>query len=370
MQNSEVIWNPWNLRNLRPAMESESAMALPPRPHGGWQNRSSFSARIRQRSRLTGRQFRVRSVLMKIVTYDELKDPYQFMKLMEPAFGWTPDPERVSRNRKLDERYRSPFGFGLLKGKNLVGFTGVMDIPVRTRDGKTERVGGLFAVATDPTCSRQGTATTLLEHAHKHFRERGYRFSFLCTSRSLVAHSLYEKLGYHDIFALDQIPRAYRLYPEKKRRERKGKQKQKMPDTHLVERIFEQAVRGRTGFAVRPKNWVRAYMDTKELKPESIFLQPGGYAVAQPADNSLFVYEFVAQSRKTYLDILNQMTKKGKRVMLVGHVYDPALEEILQQRGFRFRYRRYFILMCKPLAGVSFDQAFGRRFYFSALDSF
>jgi predicted acetyltransferase len=305
---------------------------------------------------------------MRIITYDELKDSYQFLRVMDASFGWAATAERVAKIRKIDERYKYPYGFCLMKGETLAGFVGVMDIPVKTLDGKIEKIGGIHVVATYPAFSRQGISKTLMEKAHVHFKKLGYRFSFLWTSHSLVAHSLYEKLGYADVPFIAKLPRAYKFLPEKKTRASKRKE-QPAVDTKLISSIYEKAMQNKTGFAVRIKNWVEVLLKARRMNPEFVIAKDG-YAIADNSEDALFILEFIADKPKTYLHIIDKLKKMGKPVLSDVWVHDPILLAIYQKLGFRFRYGTYASLMVKPLTNVSFEKAFGDNFYFTPIDGF
>jgi predicted acetyltransferase len=255
-----------------------------------------------------------------------------------------------------------------MKGEALVGFAGVMDIPVKTLNGKIEKIGGIHAVATYPAFNRQGIAKTLMEIAHDHFKKLGYRFSFLWTGHSLVAHSLYEKLGYADIPIINTLPRAYKFLPEKKTRVSKRKEKPAV-DTKLIASIYEKAMQNKTGFAVRITNWVEVILKARRMNPEFV-IEKDGYAIADTGEDALFILEFIADNAKTYLRIIDKFKKLGKPVLSDAWVHDPILLAIYQKLGFRFRYGSYASLMVKPLTDVSFEKAFGDKFYFTPIDGF
>ena len=122
---------------------------------------------------------------MRIVTYDEMKDPTGFALLSDSAFNHPHTPERIAERRRLDPRYQDPFGFAMLDGSTVAGFVGVLDTRVRTRAGKVIPVGGIHNVMTRPDYTQKGIAARLFERAHDHFRSRGFGFSFLFTNRSL-----------------------------------------------------------------------------------------------------------------------------------------------------------------------------------------
>jgi ribosomal protein S18 acetylase RimI-like enzyme len=308
--------------------------------------------------------------MSKIIFFDELKDDYQFLRLMDSAFGFTWHPQDIIKRRKADERYKYPFGFCLMKGKTLAGFVGVMDIPVKTIDGKTEKVGGIHSVATHPMYIHQGIASVLMDVAHNHFQKLGYRFSFLCTSKSLVAYSLYEKLGYKDFTSLNKLFRAYKIFPKRGQREEKKITKQIKADFQLIEDFYCRATANRTGFATRIKNWGKSMTITKRIIPQNIFVEKDGYAFITTGGGVTYIIEFIANTAKTYLTILNRIKKLHSQILIDSYFDDKRRVRIYQEQGFVFRQGTYFSFMYKPLTNVSFEQMFGNKFYLSALDTF
>jgi GNAT superfamily N-acetyltransferase len=305
----------------------------------------------------------------KIVTYDELQDHNGFLLLMEAAFWWLVSPQRIAEVRKLDPRLRDQYGFGLLKGKELVGFVGVMDIPVKTRDGKKETAVGIHHVATHPAYSRQGISTRLFEYVHDYYRQRGYRFSFLFTSRSLVAWSLYCKLGYEDVPIMGKFaPRAEKIITPGKGR--KHKIVTRAADLIHAERLFEEATANRVGFATRGPGWTQRRLKTWRMKRSNIIVERDGYAFTEPEREGIWISEFVARNRAAYQRILDRIMALGKNVIVDCLVYDPVLQSIYRQKRFRFRYANYGVLMAKPLADVSIRQAFGPHFFWTPVDQF
>ena len=134
---------------------------------------------------------------MKILSYRTLKQRDSLLPLMEQAFGWPFEEQEYAKVIKSDPRLREGVvGFCGIEDSKVLGFVGVMDLTTRTVDGETEKVGGVFAVATLPGYTRQGICTQLLRRAHDYFRDRGYRFSLLTAGQPSVAYALYCKLGY------------------------------------------------------------------------------------------------------------------------------------------------------------------------------
>jgi GNAT superfamily N-acetyltransferase len=306
---------------------------------------------------------------MGIIAFDQIRDYYEFMKLMHSAFGWAESLERIRKMRRLDPRYRNPYGFALQEGKRLLGFVGTVDVPMRTLEGRTEMVGGIHSVSTDPEVSRSGVATRLIEHSHRYFQELGYRFSFLCTSRSLVAHRLYEKLGYSDISRLEQCPRAYRSFPEPKRDEPEAKRMKKL-DSRRIRWVFECANVDKTGCAVRVRNWPQVILEERELKTGDVIVRPDGYAFTSTWGRTLFIDEWIALSPEACRDIYLSLQRRRKSAWIVAQADGAVLQAFLKEQEFSFAYGRYGVFMVKPLARASFESVFGDRFHFSRLDAF
>jgi predicted acetyltransferase len=306
---------------------------------------------------------------MPIVRFDEITDYYEFMKLMHSAFSWAESLERIRKMRRLDSRYRNPYGFALQEGKRLLGFVGTVDIPMRTLDGRVEIAGGIHSVSTDPEAARSGVATRLMEHSHRYFRRQGYRFSFLCTSRALVAHGLYEKLGYSDINALNQYPRAFRSFPEPARDEPEAQRAKKL-NSRLVQRLYERAGEGRTGCAVRVRNWPQVILEERELKTNGVIVRPDGYVFTANWGRTLFIDEWVALTPAACRDAYRRLRQRRKSAWIVAQVDSQLLLTFLKAEGFSLAYGRYQVRMVKPLGRAGFDAVFGDRFSFSHLDTF
>lgn len=308
--------------------------------------------------------------MSRIITFDELKDYYQFLRLMDASFGWNPTPEQILKRRIADERYKYPFGFCLMKNNVLAGFVGVLDIPVKTIDGKIEMVGGIHNVATYPTFSRQGIARELFEVAHKHFQTLGYRFSFLFTNKSIVAFSFYQNLGYKDFSGITRLVRGYKIFSNRQQLNANRLKEKIEPNHKLIENIFNQAMQNKTGFAVRNTNWSKAVSVVKKITPENIFIEKDGYAFVDSYAGVAHIMEFVASRQQAYLRILDKIKKQKNRILIDTFISDKKLFNIYKKQGFVFRHGTYFSFMHKALTKASFEQVFGNKFYLSALDTF
>ena len=64
-----------------------------------------------------------------------------------------------------------------------------------------ETVAGLAYVATRPRSARQGLAQRLISEVFEREKSAGLRWVLLWTGKHNVAHGLYEKLGFSDVWA-------------------------------------------------------------------------------------------------------------------------------------------------------------------------
>lgn len=305
---------------------------------------------------------------MRIVTYDELNNPDGFLQLMEPAFRWAVHPDRVAEIRKHDPRFRDPYGFVLLQGRTPAGFVGVGDIPVRTRNGKVEQALGLHHVATLPACARKGIAARLFEYVEDCYRARGYRFSFLFTTRSLVAWHLYHKLGYRDLPTMEIAPRAHKLLTVHKKT---PKLKHPKADHRLVEKLYAELNHNRYGFTARNPGWLKALEKIWRPSPGFVVSCRDGYALVENFRGALWIDEFLCRNREAYLRIVDRLLRRKPEALVDCSVWDPVLKRIYREQGFKFRNRTYGTLMAKPLVrGASIRSAFGPRFHWTVADQF
>jgi GNAT superfamily N-acetyltransferase len=306
---------------------------------------------------------------LDVVPYEELRDPRDFFELMEACFGEVAAPEHPDLLRRHDERRRSEFGFGTYRGRTLASFIGVAELAVRNRTGKVEPALGIHHVATHPACARQGFSRRLFDFVHERYRKTGRRFSFLYTSRSLVARSLYCELGYTDIpLAGARAPRALLILPPT--REHPKPNRTRTADLAVAEKLFAEATYGEFGFVIRQRGWPLARLRQWKQKPDDIFIDRDGYAFTEPDTFGRHIYEFIARNRASYIRLLGRITAATSGGLVDYYVRDPILRSIYAQRGARFRRETYACLMVKPLTGATFRSAFGSHFFQSPVDQF
>jgi len=306
---------------------------------------------------------------MRVVTYEELRDPRDFFELMEACFGEVAAPEHPNLIRRYDDRRRKEFGFGIYRGRTLASFIGVAELTVRTRSGETESALGIHHVATHPAYARQGLSRRLFDFVHERYRKTGRRFSFLYTSHSLVARALYCDLGYAEIpLAGARAPRALLILPPTRKRLRRNRTR--IADLAVAEKLFAEATAGKVGFVVRPHGWPLSRLKQWKQKLDGVFIDRDGYALTEPDPFGRRIYEFVARNRAAYVRLLNRIAAATRGGLLDYYVRDPILRSIYAKRGARFRRETYASLMVKPLTRATFRSVFGSRFFQSPVDQF
>ncbi len=189
---------------------------------------------------------------MDLRAYDDL-EPDAVAWLNRVGLGYDMSPALVRKVRRVDSRVPQEFAWYACEEGRPVSQVGYLLYPVRTEAG--EDVAGVpLAVCTLPVASRRGYATQLLEHVHDRLREQGARYSFLTTSRTRVAHALYEGIGYRDVVRFRQ---AFGRMPGR-RTDTYRVRGAKGQDEAAFHVAFEARVRGSLGFVVRPRNFVAA----------------------------------------------------------------------------------------------------------------
>lgn len=306
---------------------------------------------------------------MTIVPYDELKDAAGFALLSDSAFGHPHTPEQIALRRRVDPRYRDPFGFALLEGKTLAGFLGVIDIKARTRSGSVVPCGGIHNVMTRPDYARRGIAVRLFEHVHDHFLSRGLLFSFLFTSRSLVAWRLYRKLGYQEMpLSGIQAPAAYQVRPA---RGRPAKLKHlTKPPYALAEKLFHDYWGRKRSTFVNDPGWLKGRIKWWRTSPSGLLVDRDGFACVEVDKDAASVYEFSVRNRAAGERLLRRIESLNRPAFVHYLVHDRTLLMLYRDRGLSLRPQSFYVCMAKPLGKSSLRSAFGPNFIWSPLDQF
>jgi predicted acetyltransferase len=307
---------------------------------------------------------------MEIVAYRDLDSKDELLPVLDNAFGWPFNPRTYEKIVKIDPRLRnSAVGFCALENERVVGFVGVMDLTTRTLDKKAECVGGIYGVATLPSHSRKGISTALMNRVHEYFREKGYHFSFLCTTHTLVAYAMYQKLGYTDLL---ERTNAYKVL-EPKRTKPTKKEKAQKPDFDKLLEVYNEYVKDKTGFVVRDKDYLTML---KRFADSEFAIGEDGYVIFKGNmggvwTKATWIRELVALNTKEMNKLLNLVEAKATDLVLDRDVTDEALLQIYKARGYMIQKRSHIVIMVKPLTtDASFKQIYGNKFYLTDLDFF
>jgi len=304
---------------------------------------------------------------MKIISYRELQSKNELLPLFQHAFWWPFNPKEFEKTIKADLRLQnSPVGYAAIKNNHVVGFVGVMDIATRTLHGSKENVGGIWGVVTHPAHARKGISTALMQRSHRYFTEKSYKFSLLNTSKSLIAYTFYQKLGYRDMMV---YPSAYKVITETRKTTKKSGKKTKLDWNKIVE-IYNQATQGKTGFVLKDAKYGKMLETRKRIQPEKSIVTDKGYALLKENEGNVSIQEIMALTRDELSKLITQSEEKAKRTIIAEATLDNDLQKAYLSHGFTVLEDSYDILMHKPLTNQSFTEVYGNKFHVAATDYF
>jgi len=305
---------------------------------------------------------------MKIVTYRELERKDDIMMLMDLAFWWPISPKELEERINSDIRLKNgPVGFCAVKESQLAGFVGVMDIPTRTIEGNIEIVGGIWSVATNPDFAKQGICRTLMETAHDYFRSQRYRFSFLCTSRTIIAYAFYLKLGYAEVEVVNQFTGVYKVLDKL---ESVTQNASSNLDPQKISQIYEKSMDDKTGFVIRQKDFFTMFARRKRIDEQKSILMEKGYALVTEDQSVIKVKDLVASDESTYEELVEGIEEIAKNGVIDRLVADEMLLAIYKSKGYRVQKGDNSVLMVKKLSDDEIDEVYGKSFYIGMLDWF
>jgi len=304
---------------------------------------------------------------LEIVTYRDLKSKSGLLPLLEQAFGWPFSEREFNRSIKIDPRLKNgAVGFCALENGRVVSYVGAMDLATRTLDGAIERAGGIYGVATLPGYTRQGFSTALFKATHEYFKGKGYRFSFLNTSPTIVAYSLYKNLGYSDVYS---YPSAYKVLNTTKATLPKAKTLKL--DLNKVLAIYDKYVRNKVGLVVRDRAYLEMHAKDKRLTSKNTLCTDEGYVVFRKEQYSTRILEFVVQNKAEAERLVKTIEHRARGVVFARAVFDKTLRQIYLSRGYTLLDEGHDVFMVKLLeTETSFKQAYGEDFFQTQLDHF
>ncbi len=308
---------------------------------------------------------------LEIIPYPQLKDRIELYHLWAQSFRWLASPRWLDRWIETEEwLHGTPIGFcGLIDGQ-LVSFVGVMEIPTRDRHGQVEVVGGIWAVATRPSCQRQGIGRRVLEAAEDHLRKRGLRFSFLTTSRAIVAHRWYESVEYQDISIVDGYSHLYKIMKGGKPAPRQTRVSTAKLDYRQVIANFARSRQNHCGFVYRTERRLEMLEHVGAFEPVNSQVLPTGHLLASRQFESSRVIEVVAENKKTCAELIKSLERRTREGVYLTFISDPHVIDVLERAKYRRDQGSFDVLMAKPLAGAAFDDVYDETFVISRCEFF
>ncbi|HXX87383.1 MAG TPA: GNAT family N-acetyltransferase [Candidatus Acidoferrum sp.] len=304
---------------------------------------------------------------MQIVGYEDLESKSGLLPLLEQAFGWPFNEREFSRFVKINPRLKNGVvGFCALENGIVVSYVGAMDLATRTIEGTIEYAGGIYGVATLPGHTRQGLSTALLKATHEYFKDKGYRFSFLNTNSTLVAYSLYRKLGYSDAYS---YPSVYKVLNTTKSKLLKAKSPKLNLDNILT--IYNKYVTNKVGLVVRNRAFLEMLAKEKWLTNKRSIFADEGYAVFRKEQYSTRILELVAQNKAEAAKLVTTIESTAPGVIFARAVLDKTLAQVYSSRGYTLLDGGYGVFMAKSLeTETPFRQVYGEDFFQTQLDHF
>ncbi|HEX9911910.1 MAG TPA: GNAT family N-acetyltransferase, partial [candidate division Zixibacteria bacterium] len=252
------------------------------------------------------------------------------------------------------------------ENSNLAGFVGVMDIPTRTVSGNEETVGGIWCVATNPRFAKRGICKILMDKAHRYFQEKKYHFSFLTTSRTIIAYAIYVKMGYVEVEKVNNYPEAYKVLQEDK----PDKKVETKLDPEKIFNLYQKSVRDKTGFVVRQNDFLAVSFERKRFDEKKSVQIENGYALVGGPREVSRIMELVSLDERTYHKLLDQVESITPNGVIDRMITDEKLLDIYKSRGYRIEEGDHGVVLVKRLGKFEFDEKYGDAFHIGMMDLF
>jgi predicted acetyltransferase len=318
---------------------------------------------------------------MEIKFYDDVKDDYgvTIEGLSAAAFWGFWSRERIEVERKYNPFHSKEFAIYAIEGDELIGQVKLYEFPIETTEG-LETIGGIGGVLTHPAFSRRGTAKKLMERTHEIFLEKGIRFSFLRTSRSIVAFDLYAKLGYEIVSG---APFAIKRLPKNRKKEPKLNNCTSYKQGEGMSKVFDMYVDGLLGWVRRPRDFftwrIREKLYSKKndivlVKNQDDEIQ--GYAFKSKREDIMEIYEIAALSQDDFSRLCKGLMTKGTNSMLMWEISNPIIRKGLAKLGFTIFEDTWICHMAVDLKrgirgeGIKALVGVPQRFNFMACDGY
>ena len=219
-----------------------------------------------------------------------------------------------------------------------------------------ETVAGLAYVATRPRSARQGLAQRLISEVFEREKSAGLRWVLLWTGKHNVAHGLYEKLGFSDVWAtrraLRRVPGAVSLPSGYSAREALE------ADLPILDALQGTMAQGRPGFSARPRGHLsrccRADLaGLRDLMVLEYAGRPVGYGLLRKAWEGFTGWESVVEAATHREALLRALEgRAADRWLVLGTTPTDLWEDACRKEGFQILPDSYGVLMARPVVDL------------------
>jgi len=307
-------------------------------------------------------------VSLKVVAYADLESKDELFPLIDQALWEYLNPIEFELEIEADPRLKhSSIGYAAVQEGHIIGFVGVMDMLTRSVDSSEVKVGGIWDVATHPSYTRKGVATTLMRMAHEYFREKDCQFSLLTSGRADIAHGFYKKLGYEVVLP---FPSAYKIIRPTKKPVKATGEKMK-PDWNRILRVHRQVTEDRTGLVIRGDGYLRMLGQRKIIQPEKTIQAEEGHVLLKEDEGKILIKEIMATTKEETIRLVRKTEEKALKTVVDRAILLDMTMDAYKTEAYMTFTQSYGVLMAKPLTkSVSFKGAYGNKFYLTSVDLF
>lgn len=259
---------------------------------------------------------------IEIVDFDDAYRHYRdaLVSLHYSAWGGLDDLALARQARRSGFPFASYLGVYAREGDRLLSAVFVSHYPLTTPEGP-EAVAGIELLMTRPDAMRRGLAGQLLREVHLRERSSGIRLSLLCTGRSNLAHELYLKLGYQDIYS----PRTTLRYidrPTSKTPRFIRVRRARASDASALARVHRRANAGALGFTRRYPGSFRVRFLSGTIATRNLLVaehhgRVEGYATLEPHRSWSRAAEVVAPTPDVRRALMATLERRSKGRWLV-----------------------------------------------------
>jgi GNAT superfamily N-acetyltransferase len=298
---------------------------------------------------------------LRILEFDELSSTVEPQaQLLDLSAAWAPnDFKRFKEARRMGYPSADYVGVYAVEGGEILSAVRVLRLPYTTPKG-VQQVAGIQGVVTRRDRGRKGLARELLLEVHRREKAAGSAYSLLWTGRGQVAHSLYENLGYRDVYTPELVTIRKESRDSPQRYTLKNVKKDGLGS---LEMLHGKATAGRLGFTPRPPGIVRSLIHLGFLAKESLraLFRGGklvGYVILQKQSTWCGLNELVLDSETPVEKVLPALeaTAQGGWFVIRNTAARESLS-LLRRRGYHYSPFAYYSLLALSLEKPSEDLA-------------